>query len=140
MKVTPSLSDVEFKDKFEAGSISPSEFNHRQHVRLAFVYLCEFPAELANQKMRSSLKKFLDDNGVPAEKYNETITYSWILAVRHFMESARNTTSFDGFINADDRLLDTAIMFSHYKRETLFSEKARHSFVLPDIENIPQYQ
>ena len=135
--MTPTKSDVDFKDNFEAGKVPPSEFHHRDHLRLVFVYLCESNVETANDKMRAALKKFLKDNDVPPAKYHETLTYSWVQAVRHFMEKAESAASFEELLAVDDRLLDTGIMLSHYKRETLFSEKARTEFVPPDVEVIP---
>lgn len=139
MDMTPSKSDLEFRDRFEAGEAPPSDFHHREHLRLAFVYLCENNVEDANAKMRSTLMAFLQANNVSAGKYHETLTYSWVQAVRHFMERAKGATSFEQFLVADDRLLDAEIMLSHYNRETLFSDKARIAFVPPDLEAIPQY-
>lgn len=139
MGMTPTKADIEFKDRFERCEVPPSEFHHRDHLRLVFVYLCESDVSVANVRMRISLKKFLKFNNVPSEKYHETLTYSWVQAVRHFMAQAETASSFDAFLAADDRLLDTQIMLSHYNRETLFSDKARAEYVRPDVEAIPQY-
>ena len=138
MSVTPSASDMEFRTSFEAGGIPPSGFSHREHLRLAYVYLCESDTDEALEKMRSALKRFLDANNVPAGKYHETLTLSWLQAVGHFMNLSQGAASFDGFLAADDRLLDTNIMLTHYRRETLFSEKARLDFVAPDLQPIPR--
>lgn len=140
MGMAPTPGDVEFKDNFEAGNVPPSGFHHRDHLRLVFVYLCESDVETANLRMRVALKKFLKDNDVPPEKYHETLTCSWVQAVRHFMEKAESAASFEEFLAADDRLLNTDIMLSHYKRETLFSDKARREFVSPDVQVIPQHR
>ncbi|MFK7903465.1 MAG: hypothetical protein AB8B49_11580 [Nitratireductor sp.] len=67
------------------------------------------------------------------------MTYAWIQAVHHFMQLSPNTDSFDEFICADERLLDTDVMLTHYNKETLFSDDARKGFVVPDVEAIPQY-
>ncbi|MEM9795514.1 MAG: hypothetical protein AAF919_03435 [Pseudomonadota bacterium] len=139
MTAKPSIEDVGFKNRFEAGEVKPSEFHHRNHLKLAYVYLCESGVPAASDKMRGSLAKFLKDNNVPASKYHETLTISWTQAVKHFMAKAGAPTSFDEFIAADERLLDTDIMLTHYKRETLFSDRARSEFVQPDIEPIPQH-
>ncbi len=139
MNMAASNDDIDFKNRFEAGEVSPSDFHHRDHLQLVFVYLCESDAKTANDRMRSSLRKFLKNNNVPPEKYHETVTYSWVQAVRHFMGKANHATSFDEFLEADERLLDTEIMLSHYKKKTLFSDKARVEFVEPDIDAIPQY-
>lgn len=139
MPLNPNKSDIEFRDHFENGDIAPGDFHHRDHLRLVFVYLCENDARHANERMRATLKKFLKINGVPNTKYHETLTYSWVQAVRHFMNKAGDVTSFDQFIAADDRLLDTGIMLSHYRRETLYSDRARIEFIPPDLQSIPQH-
>ncbi|MEL6417052.1 MAG: hypothetical protein AAFY39_01415 [Pseudomonadota bacterium] len=139
MIARPSIEDVGFKDRFEAGEVGPSEFRHRDHLKLVYVYLCEDSVEAANDRMRLSLTKFLKDNDVPASKYHETLTLSWTQAVKHFMLQAGAPASFDEFIAVDERLLDTNIMLTHYERETLFSDRARSEFVQPDVEPIPQH-
>jgi hypothetical protein len=139
MEMTSATDDIEFKDRFEAGDFPPSDFRHRDHLRLAFVYLCECDVQSTNNQMRTALRNFLKCNNVPADKYHETVTYSWVQAVKHFMEQAEPATSFEEFIAANERLLDTDIMLSHYKRETLFSDEARTKFVQPDLAAIPQY-
>ena len=133
----PSTADTAFKTAFEAGTIPPAEFHHREHIQLAYVYLCEGQLEQAHQNMRAALQNFLSTNGVPADKYHETLTLSWIQAVRHFMDRAGPTLSFADFIAADDRLLDSKIMLSHYSSDHLFSNDARKSFVAPDLSPIP---
>ena len=137
MTMMPSQYDLDFRDAFEVGHVIPADFNHRAHLRLAFVYLCEGAIDAAMSRMRAALQAFLKRNGVPASKYHETLTRSWMMAVAHFMEKAGPASSFDAFLAQDDRLLDAGIMLSHYRKETLFSEAARAAFVLPDRQAIP---
>jgi len=139
MKSTPSVEDITFRTAFEKGDIPPSEFHHRDHLRLAYVYLCEHETKPAFELFRRHVKKFLSDNGVPDDKYHETVTASWVQAVRHFMELCGSASSFEDMINHDNRLLDMNIMLTHYREETLFSDIARREFVQPDLEPIPQY-
>ncbi len=139
MEMIAAASDIAFRDNFEAGKIAPSEFGHRAHLRLAYVYLSENDVETSGKKMREALLKFLKDNEVPPGKFHETLTYSWILAIHHFMHKAAKAPSFEGFLATDNRLLDTDIMLSHYRRETLFSDKARLEFMPPDLQEIPRH-
>jgi len=139
MTAKPSLEDVNFKDRFEAGQVSPSDFHHREHLKLVYVYLCNGDVHTANKEMRVSLRKFLKDNDVPPGKFHETLTMSWVQAVKHFMVKAGAPACFDEFIAVDERLLDVNIMLTHYERETLFSDQARLEFVPPDVEPIPQH-
>lgn len=137
MSPTPSSEDIAFMCAFEAGSIAPPQFGHRDHLRLAYVYLCDSDVQTAGDRMRAALGDFLALNNVPPEKYHETLTISWVMAVRHFMDFAGPTRSFEAFLAVDDRLLDKDIMLTHYQRDTLFSDAARLAFVPPDRQTIP---
>ncbi len=129
-------ADHDFRNAFEACAIAPSDFGHEAHVRLAYVYLAESGVEPAVQRMRQALLAFLEHNDVPRSKFHETLTRSWILAVRHFMNKS-SSTSADDFMSRNPELLDSRIMLTHYSAEVLFSAEARESFVEPDLDPIP---
>jgi len=135
-----SESDVEFRDAFEAFRVPPEAFDHRAHVRLAYVYLCGATVDGAHAAMRAALLALLDHLGVDTDKYSETITRAWILAVRHFMESSPPCASADEFVERNPVLLDSGIMLSHYSAEVLFSPEARGGFVEPDVDPIPRHE
>ncbi len=132
-----SQDDRSFRSAFEACTITPLQFNHEAHVRLAYVYLVESGLESAVQRMRETLLHFLERNGIPRSKFHETITCAWVLAVRHFMDRSTSTSSAD-FIAKNQELLDSKIMLTHYSASVLFSSDARASFVEPDLDPIPQ--
>ena len=132
-----SESDRRFRDAFEACTVTPGEFSHAAHVRLAYVYLAERDVEHAVQRMRESLLKFIAHHNIPSSKFHETLTRAWVLAVRHFMDRAPSASAED-FIASHPQLLDSKIMLTHYSAEVLFSADARASFVEPDLEPIPK--
>ena len=132
-----SLEDREFRRAFEACETKPAEFDHAAHVRLAYIYLCEHPVEVAAARMKQSLIAFLFHLGIGEAKYHETITRAWIMAVGHFMTESAACPSASAFIKANPRLLDSKIMLTHYSAEVLFSPGARQAFVEPDIRSIP---
>ena len=140
MKHTISSEDAAFRDAFEAGGVLPVQFDHRAHVRLAYVYLVEHEPEAASARMASGLQAFLQHHGLPANKYHETLTRAWILAVRHFMECSPGTDSADALVARHPELLDSKIMLTHYSAALLFSAEARAAFVEPDVSPIPRYR
>jgi hypothetical protein len=131
-----SQSDLEFQRAFESGQVPPGDFNHLAHLRLAYVYIAQGGVQHAEQMMRESLLEFLLANGIPREKFHETLTRAWLMAVAHFM-SRQSSESFPEFIGNSQPLLDTKVMLTHYSSEALFSDRARAAFVEPDIEPIP---
>jgi hypothetical protein len=134
-----SDADREFRRAFEAGAFAPADFSHRQHVRLAYVYLVDSDVNLALDRMRAALVCFLSHHGIPATKYHETLTRAWILAVHHFMHRSPEASSADDFIDRNPMLLDSKIMLTHYSAGLLFSDAARAEFVEPDLDPIPRH-
>jgi hypothetical protein len=135
-----SPEDRRFRDDFEAFRVAPATFDHRAHVRLAYVYLTEGGTEEAASRMRGALLAFLDHHAIDVSKYHETMTRAWVLAVRHFMELTPDSTCADAFIDVNPRMLDSRIMMSHYSVEVLFSPEARARFVEPDLDGIPRHE
>ena len=131
-----SPADLEFRAAFEAGEIQPADFNHLSHLRLAYVYLAEGDPADAGQRMRQSLLNFLDVHHIPREKFHETLTRAWVMAVSHFM-SRKESDSFSEFVENSRPLLDSKVMLTHYSNEALFSASARSAFVEPDLAAIP---
>jgi hypothetical protein len=118
--------------------VEPVDFGHREHVRLAYVYLCREQPERAYESMKRALLAFLERIGAGTSKYNETITHAWIMAINHFMESSEHCRDFNAFVQKNPQVLDPAIMLEHYSARTLFSDGAREQVLEPDIAPIPR--
>jgi hypothetical protein len=134
-----SAADRGFRAQVETGEVSPAEFNHRAHLRLAYIYLTEVNPDAAHRRMSDALRRFLEHHGIDRSKYHETLTRAWILAVAHFMARTPHAESADSFIDQNPRLLDSKIMMTHYSAEVLFSDEARARFVEPNLSPIPRY-
>lgn len=135
-----STEDRAFRTQFESGTFPPTEFDHRAHLRLAYVYLTEADSDTAYQIMRKALQSFLEHNGVDPSKYHDTMTRAWIMAVHHFMEKTSSQDSADSFIGQNPEMVDSKIMMTHYSAEVLFSDEARAQFVEPDLDPIPRHR
>jgi hypothetical protein len=140
MKHRLSPKDKEFRASFEACNYPPAEFNHRAHLRLAYVYLTEHDTETSARMMRDALKRFLEHNRIDVSKYHETLTRAWVMAVRHFMERTAASESADSFIEQNPAMLDSKIMMTHYSAGLIFSDEARARFLEPDRDPIPRYR
>jgi len=134
-----SPDDRLFVAQLEASTLAATQFDHRAHVRAAYVYLAESDPETATRRMRAALLAFLQHHGIAASKYHATITKAWVLAVRHFMALTPDAESADAFIDANAQLLDSKIMLNHYSASLLFSPEARAEFMEPDQSPIPKY-
>jgi len=133
--VTPD--DLDFAQRFESGDLPPQAFDHRAHLRLAYVYLATKGRDGAVHAFRESLRAFLRHHHVDPAKYHETLTQAWLQAAWHFMQRAGDTTGSEAFLQRSPALHDPKVMMTHYSRDVLFSEAARRRFVVPDLEAIP---
>jgi hypothetical protein len=138
MKYSISKDDLTFKDQVESCQFPVADFDHRAHIRLAYIYLSGNSTGRSVQLMRDALLQLLKHAGIdPSQKYHETLTEAWILAVHHFMKSTNSAESADEFIDKNKEMLDSKIMMTHYSADVLFSDAARKAFVEPDLDPIP---
>jgi hypothetical protein len=124
------MNDDDFAAAFERCDM-PDGFHHRDHVRLAWVYLHQMPLLDALKRFCESLKRFAAFKGQPG-LYHDTITWAYVLLIHERMQ--RNPTdSFDAFesMNADLFAWQPSILDRYYDRETLDSPLARRTFVMP---------
>ena len=139
MSFDTTKADIDFRDQMESCEFPASEFNHRAHLRLAYIYLTENNTDGSSELMRDTINRFLIHNGVDPSKFHETLTKAWILAVHHFMDRTGNSKSAGEFIDRNPEMLDTKIMMTHYSAEVLFSDEARAAFVQPNLDPIPRH-
>lgn len=140
MKHLISIEDKEFKNSVESCEFAVQNFDHRAHLRLAYIYLAEYNTQTAVNLMRDALSGLLKHAGIdPSNKYHETLTKAWILAVHHFMNNTDSSISADNFIDKNTIMLDSNVMLTHYSAEVLFSDEARKVFVRPNLDPIPDY-
>lgn len=130
-------TDRRFLDDFEACRIDAAQFGHREHLRVAYIYLSLHPFDEALDRMENGLLRLLAHLGAPPSKYHRTLTQSWLLAVRHFMDTAGPATTFEQFLETGGVLLDKEIMGTHYTSDLLWSEEAREKFIEPNLQPIP---
>jgi hypothetical protein len=130
--MTDALTDADFVRSFEDCTLPNSAFHHRDHVRLAWIYLRRHPALAALTRFAEGLKRFATANGHPG-LYHETITWAYLLLIHERMARG-NETSWEEFAAGNPDLLTwkPSVLDRYYSPETLGSELARRIFVMPD--------
>lgn len=132
MDIPETLSDADFVRTFEDCTLPNSAFHHRDHVRLAWLYLRRHPPVEALTRFAGSLKRFATANGHPG-LYHETITWAFLLLIHERMARGE-ATAWEEFAAGNPDLLvwKPSILDRYYTPETLGSELARRVFVMPD--------
>lgn len=124
------MTDQEFLKAFEDCSLT--EFHHRDHIRMAWLYLREFGYEKGSSKVAEGIRRFAATKN-QNRLYHETITQFWIRLVQHVIENHTPAKDFAEFINSFPRLSDSKSIFRHYSRDLLMSESARLQCQEPDL-------
>lgn len=131
------MTDEAFVEAFESGTLKPELFPHRAHVRLAWLYLRQYPLAAAGARFTAGVRAFATAVGKP-EKYHETITWAYLLIIQdrvaRMPAPAAGAPDFDTFARANEDLLQNgrALLERWYHGATLDSELARQAFLWPD--------
>ena len=134
------MNDTDLLQAFESCRLTPASFRHREHLRVAYLYLVRSPFDLAHARFEAGVQRLLAHLGAPASHYHATLTRAWLLAVHHFLRREGAKATSEQFLSAPcaaSCLLDQQIMLTHYSAERLFSAAARAEFIGPDLDPIP---
>lgn len=130
------MTDLDLTRALERGEIVNENFHHASHLHVAWVYLSESSSvSEAAAKMRATLRRFTAAAGKP-EKYHETITLFWVhvLATLHVDRSGK---PLEQVVATSPRLLEKDFPLAYYSSTLLFSNKARTSWIEPDLKPLP---
>ncbi len=130
------MTDDDFVTAFLSGSLPPTQFHHRDHLRLTWALVRLTGVEAAMKRITSGIRYFATQHG-QAEKYHETMTRFWVLLVGHMVAARPDITTFDEFLAAFPMLLEKDLPYRHWRRETMLSSDARAHWVEPDILALP---
>ena len=127
------MEDEKIVRSFEAGQAPPGGFHHREHVRVAWWYLRQHGLPDALARFCAGLRRFAAANGKPG-LYHETITTAYVLLINERLDGTARGLTWDAFAgrNPDLLLWKPSILDRYYHPDTLKSDRARRTFVLPD--------
>jgi hypothetical protein len=131
------VTDDELVAAFEGGRLGNQEFHHVDHVRLGFLFMRRFPAWDTLRRFSRALERMAAASGKPT-LYHETITWAFLLLIRERIArwDHRNgrPPSWDEFLADNVDLLDWKdhVLKKYYEEQTLASDLARTTFLLPD--------
>lgn len=130
--------DRERLERFAGGEPPAQPFGHREHVRLAWLYLEREPLLPAMARFAGDLERFAAAQGTPG-LYHETITLAYLLLVHERRLSAARDATWEAFAAANPDLFawKPSLLDELYEPEVLTSERARRSFVLPRATGTP---
>lgn len=129
-----TISDTTFLEKFEDQTLSPDYFNHSGHLRLAWLYLTKYPLETAIDKVTKGISAYANSLGAK-DKFQHTLTEATVRIMASRLKQS-NESSLDEYLDNNSDLIEDLwqVISDHYSKERLTSDKAKASFVEPDLK------
>lgn len=137
MTAFTSLSNEQFLAAFLDSSMPADGFDHRGHVRAAWLLLQRLPLEDAVNETCDAIGRLAMRLGVPG-KYNRTLSEALVRVMAHG-GGANPAMSWEDFLAANDELMKDArgVLARHYSETLLNSQLAREIFLPPDRLPLP---
>lgn len=122
--------DAAFLAALEAATLPPAHFDHRGHLRAAFLYLRreDFPG--ACVAMKRAIRTFAASLG-KSGLYHETLTIAYLALIAERLDEEPAELGFDDFLRRYPELEDRAFLERYYPRGSLDAPETRRTFVLP---------
>jgi N-formylglutamate deformylase len=98
------MTDSEFLQQIEACTLPKDAFTHRNHVRLAWLYLSDLPGGDPDARIAGTIQRYATSINA-ATKYDHALTMRWMRRVEAAMAAAP-AASFEAFITARPELLE----------------------------------
>lgn len=126
------MDEEQLVQAFEAGRVPDGSFGHAEHVRVAWWYLGRYPLAEALGRFSGALRAFAAAQGQPG-RYHETVTVAYLLLIHERLAGCAGE-SWAAFAGRNPDLLawQPSVLDRYYRPETLASERARQTFVMPD--------
>ena len=135
------MNDDILMRRFEACELSPDEWHHREHVRLAYLYLLRCPPAEALERMRAGLKALNAAQNVPESLdrgYHETLTQGWMQLVHVALCEFGPAENSEAFLEKQTQLLAWRALLFFYSRDRILSAEAKARFLEPDLAPLPK--
>ena len=129
MNTSNKLTDEEFSKRFENCTLDPSSFNHRAHIRLAWIYISKEGRDKAVELCCEQIKRFDACHG-DGKKFHKTLTEASVRVVYHFYLKATSNSM------AEFPMLRTnfkTLLTTHYSLNLISAEEAKLRYLEPDL-------
>jgi hypothetical protein len=134
------VDDATFIATFEKQGFTLDEWHHREHIKLAYLYLSRFSFEEATRKLRSGILALNAHHKVPDaidRGYHETMTQAWMHVVDCTLKEFGPAENSDAFVDKHTQLLSKRALLFFYSRDRIMSAEAKRAFVAPDLTALP---
>jgi hypothetical protein len=137
------MDDETFLREFEAARWPLEDWHHRQHIKVAYLYLRRYPFESAMNRIREKIKALNAVHQVPdlpTRGYHETMTQAWMRLVQLTLCEYGPAQTADCFLDQNPQLSEKKVLRLFYSRDLFMSPRAKIEFLEPDLAPLPRSQ
>lgn len=134
------MDDETFLKQFETTAWPKAEWHHRQHIKVAYLYLCRYSLETASIKISENIRAYNKAHGVEESLlsgFHETMTQAWLRLVYFTLCEYGAAESADAFYEQHPQLSEKKVLRFFYSKERFTSPAAKATFLEPDITPLP---
>ena len=134
------MNDDEHLQQFEALSLPLEQWNHRAHLKVAYLYLLRYSFEETLTRLQTGIRAYNAAQGIadtPTSGYHETMTQAWLHLVHTTLCQFGPANTADEFFDAQSQLSAKRTLLLFYSRDRILSAEAKASFVEPDLAPLP---
>jgi hypothetical protein len=134
-------NDDAFLAQFETKQLPFSDWHHRAHLKVAYLYLTRFDFDTACRKTRDGIRAYNAVNNVPntpTSGYHETMTVAWLHVMAAMIAEYGQASSADEFLDSQPQLGQKKILRLFYSKARFMSAEAKERFMEPDLAPLPR--
>ncbi|MES2597455.1 MAG: hypothetical protein V4662_19050 [Verrucomicrobiota bacterium] len=135
------MNDEEFFQEFETQTLPLEQWDHRAHLRVAYLYLSRLSFEEALVRVRCGIRAYNAAQHIgdtPTGGYHETMTHAWLHLVHVTLSEFGPMESSEQFLAAQSQLLSKRALLFFYSRDRIMSAEAKKTFMPPDLAPLPK--
>jgi transketolase len=140
LKLLHPVQDPDFLAQFESAAWPLDKWHHRQHIKVAYLYLRHYPFAQAQARIREKIRAHNAAKQVPDSLlggYHDTMTQAWMHLVYFALCEHGPAENADAFYEQHPELWGKKILRFFYSN-IFVTPEAKAEFVAPDLTPFPR--
>ncbi len=135
------MDDEAFLNAFETGAWPLADWHHREHIKVAYLYLRRYGFDEAMDRLRDRIKAYNAAHDVPdapLSGYHETMTGAWLRLVYFTLRDRGAKETADAFYEDNPQLWERRVLRLFYSTERFLSPEAKAQYLEADVTPLPR--
>ena len=133
------MTDKDLLKNFHDQNIPSTQWTHRSHLRVGYLYLKKYSFDMALIRIRNNIKQLNLVNKVEESVfsgYNETVTVAWLCLIQDVLALNIKTKDSEDFLESFMNILPKDKLQAFYSRNRLYSDRAKKEFLEPNLKKL----